>query len=68
MSTITGMGINSRGVFELFEGRDKQFYFHLKAPNGEIIAQSEGYKTKQGANDGIEKVKKYAPSASVVEK
>lgn len=37
------------GKFELFTGTNDQWYFHLKAPNGEIILASEGYKTKQGA-------------------
>lgn len=27
---------------------NKQWYFHIKANNGKIIAQSEGYKNKKG--------------------
>jgi hypothetical protein len=34
-----------------------EFRFHLKASNGEIVAQSEGYKTKDGCMNGIEAVK-----------
>lgn len=26
---------------------NEQFYFHLKARNGKLVLQSEGYKTKQ---------------------
>ncbi len=29
--------------FRIFVGKDGQYYFHLKARNGEIILQSEGY-------------------------
>lgn len=43
--------------FELFKGADNQWYFHLKAANGEIILSSEGYKKKQGAENGIRSVK-----------
>lgn len=51
----------STGKFELFQGRDNQFYFRLKAGNGEIIGSSEGYVSKQGANGGINSVKENAP-------
>jgi uncharacterized protein YegP (UPF0339 family) len=36
---------------------------HLTADNNEIIAQSEGYQSKPGAQNGITAVKKDAPSA-----
>lgn len=50
------------GHFELFRSpKDGQFYWRLKAANGEPILQSEGYTTKQGALDGIESVRKNAP-------
>jgi uncharacterized protein YegP (UPF0339 family) len=39
----------------------------LKAANGEIIAISEGYASKQGCVDGIESVRKNAPIAKIVE-
>lgn len=38
--------------------------FNLKASNGETIATSERYTTKQGALHGIESVKTNAPGAS----
>jgi len=48
--------------FELFKSeKNAEFYWRLKAPNHEIILQSEGYKSKQGAKNGIESVKKHAP-------
>jgi hypothetical protein len=39
----------------------------LKAANGEIIAASQGYDTKAGAEKGIESVKTSAPAAKVVD-
>lgn len=46
--------------FEIFASKD-QFYFHLRAAQGEIILRSEGYTSKQGAQNGIEAVKSAAP-------
>lgn len=53
------------GTFTLFKGKDDQYYFNLKADNGEIIAQSEGYTSKQSAENGIASVRSNAPAASV---
>jgi uncharacterized protein YegP (UPF0339 family) len=54
--------------FELFKDADGKFRFRLKAANGEIIASSEGYKSKTGAENGIKSVKTNAPGATVVDK
>jgi len=43
--------------FELFKGQDDQFYFHLRAANGEIMLQSEGYVARSGALNGVESVR-----------
>lgn len=32
-------------TFKTFKGKNKEHYFHLKASNGKIILQSEGYKS-----------------------
>ncbi len=53
------------GKFELFKDRSGGYRFRLKAGNGEIIAVSESYKTKSGAQNGIDSVKKNAPGALV---
>ncbi len=53
--------------FELFKGSDDKYYFRLKAANGEIVAHTQGYATKQGAQDGIVSVKKNAPIATTVD-
>lgn len=52
--------------FELYTDKAGEFRFRLKATNGEIIAVSEGYKTKASALNGIESVKKNAPDAETV--
>ena len=43
------------------------FHFVLKAGNGEIVATSQTYKSKDACKNGIESVKKNAPDADVVE-
>ncbi len=53
--------------FELYEDKAGEFRFRLKAKNGEVIAVSEGYKTKASCNNGIESVKKNAPEAAIEE-
>ena len=50
--------------FSIFRGKDKQFYFSLKADNGEKILASEGYKSKYSALNGIESVKENASQAN----
>ena len=42
--------------YEIFIDDAHEFRFNLKASNGEIIAASEGYETKQGVMHGIEAV------------
>ena len=46
---------------------DAGCHFVLKADNGEIIATSQVYTTKESCKKGIESVKKNAPEANVVE-
>ena len=53
--------------FELYEDTTGEWRFRLKAANGEIIAQSEGYSSKQGARDGIKSVKENAVIAEIIE-
>jgi uncharacterized protein YegP (UPF0339 family) len=49
--------------FQIKKNVSGQYYFVLKAPNGETIATSESYTTKQACKLGIEAVRKYAPIA-----
>lgn len=44
------------GSFEIKKAKDGQFYFHLKAGNGEIILSSEMYEAKASAEKGIASV------------
>ncbi len=46
------------GKFETFTGSDGKHYFKLKAGNGEVILQSQGYKAKGDCANGIESVRK----------
>ena len=55
------------GKFVITKDKRGEFRFVLKAGNGEVIASSEGYKTKASANNGIESVRKNAPEAAVVD-
>lgn len=54
-------------VFEWYKDKAGKFRFRLKAANGEVIAVSEGYASKDGCVNGIESVKKNAPIAKIVE-
>lgn len=56
----------SKPRFEVFEDDGGNWRWRLLATNGNIIADSsEGYTTKQGAQRGIESVKKNAERAEV---
>jgi hypothetical protein len=57
----------SEPVFEWYKDKAGKFRFRLKAANGEVIAVSEGYTSKEGCVNGIESVKKNAPIAKIVE-
>ena len=54
-------------VFEWYKDKTGKYRFRLKAANGEIIAVSESYNSKEGCTGGIESVKKNAPIAKIVE-
>jgi uncharacterized protein YegP (UPF0339 family) len=48
--------------FEVFKSsRNSEYYYRLKAVNGEIIMASEGYSTKQNCLNGIASVRINAP-------
>ena len=53
--------------FELYTDRIGAFRFRLKARNGEVIAVSEGYRSKQSCLLGIASVQKNAPCAKITE-
>jgi uncharacterized protein len=45
------------GKFVITTGANDEFYFSLKADNGQPILRSEGYTTKAACQNGIESVK-----------
>jgi uncharacterized protein YegP (UPF0339 family) len=53
--------------FELYKDKKGEYRWKLVAPNGQTIAVGEGYTTKESAKNGIESVKKNAPTAAVNE-
>jgi uncharacterized protein len=57
----------TEGIFEIICDSANKFRFHLKAANGEIIAASQSYVSKEGAETGIASIKKNAPIAKVVD-
>lgn len=52
--------------FEIFEDKAGKCRFRLKAGNGEVIAASEAYNSKDSCKNGIDSVKRNAPEAEVV--
>ena len=48
--------------------RNAQFFYHLRATNGEIILSGEDYTTKQSCQTGIASVKANAPDDARYEK
>ena len=60
-------GIVQDPVFEIQSSTGDKFRFHLKAANGQIIAVSQSYGTRESAEKGIASVKKNAPMAKVVD-
>ncbi|MBC7301409.1 MAG: DUF1508 domain-containing protein [Nocardia sp.] len=55
------------GKFELFADAAGKIRWRLKAGNGEIIAQSQAYESKESAKKGISSVQTNAASATVVD-
>jgi len=53
--------------FEIYKDASGKFRWRLKAPNGEIIASSEAYESKDSCKNGINSVKTNAPKAQIVD-
>ena len=65
-TTIEGYEVVKHPKFQVYKDKAGEFRFRLKATNGQVIAVSEGYKTKPSCLNGIESVKKNAPEAELV--
>ena len=53
------------GKFEVYEDNAGKFRFRLKANNGEIVAQSQSYESREGAHNGCEAVQRAAEGARI---
>lgn len=56
-----------KGKFEVYHDKAGGYRFRLKASNGQIIAVSQAYKSRESCLKGIESVKNNAPNAEVFE-
>ena len=65
--TAEGFEVATNPKFEMYQDKAGEFRFRLKARNGQIIATSEGYTTKNACENGVESVRKNAPEAAVEE-
>src|SRR3990172_7104452 len=54
-------------IFEVYKNGKGEYRFRLRAANGEVIAVSEAYASKQNCFNGIDSVKIIAATANVVE-
>lgn len=64
---IFGMEVEMAAKFEIYKDKKGEFRFRLVAANGQVIATSQGYKSKASCMKGIESVKQNTPKTDVVE-
>ena len=57
-----------KSKFEIFKGKNDQFFFHLKAGNGEVILASQGYTAKSSCKNGVNSVATNAKDEANFEK
>jgi uncharacterized protein YegP (UPF0339 family) len=53
------------GKFVLKKGSTGKYHFNLVAGNGQVVATSEAYESRESALKGIDSVKANAPGAEV---
>ena len=53
--------------FEVLKSKNRQFYFILKASNGEPILTSETYKSKQACKEGIKLIRRNSLFAKTID-
>lgn len=53
-----------RATFQVFRGLDGQYYFHLRAGNGEIVLSSESYTRRSNAVAGTSSVRSHGTSVA----
>ena len=64
--TVTGCETFRNPKFEVYVDKAGEYRFRLTAKNGQIIAASQGYRSKASCLNGIESVRKNAPEAPMV--
>ena len=52
--------------FEIRKAANNEWFFTLKAANGEVILVSETYKQKQSAQDTVNAIKRIAADALII--
>lgn len=62
-----GKKMDKEPIFEVFNDKKGEIRFRLKAPNGEIICQSESYKSKQACMDTLGVLPGYASKAKIID-
>jgi uncharacterized protein YegP (UPF0339 family) len=67
MGSCNGEETAVAGKFEVYEDKSGKFRFRLKAGNGEVVAQGQGYESKAAARKGCEAVQRAANGATIVE-
>ena len=65
--TVEGFEKEKHPKFEIYQDKQKEYRFRLKASNGQIIATGEGYKELKSCKNGIASIKKNAPDAKIVQ-
>lgn len=55
------------GKFIICRDKSGAYKFVLKAGNGEVVATSQSYKTKEGCKNGISSVRRNAASSPIVD-
>ncbi|WP_371424156.1 YegP family protein [Tardiphaga sp.] len=51
--------------FEIYKDKAGEFRFRFRAPNGEEMFGSQGYKKKGSATSAIDSIKAHSPGATI---
>ena len=57
----------AQAKFEIFKDATSEFRFRLVAPNGEIVAASQGYNAKVSCVEGVDSLRRYSSGAALVD-
>jgi hypothetical protein len=67
MSAAGNWGVQMSGKFVLKKGESGKYHFNLLAGNGQVIATSQHYESRESAMHGIKSVQANAAEAAVVD-